>query len=132
MNIDDKDKELSTQCHLAAYDIIKAAADWLQNPDNEVFGLLEYDNESLELATKACVLASAVLKKAAADIQVVSGISDVPAEDKNTIESMARIQAIANDLDASGDPELKKAGVLDEILTTMASSIETKERFQKL
>ena len=78
MTNNNKNEELQIKSHQIAYDIIKSTASWLENPDNEVFGLFEFDEDSLNIAAKASIIASEVLKKAALDIQIASFISGKP------------------------------------------------------
>jgi len=123
-----QENELKTKAHLQAYDLLKTSAAWLDNPDNELFGLLEFDDNSLSIAVKAAVLASACLKKAALDIQLISGIEDTNKYGKTVIDAMNDLTALANEFDESGDENLiKRASVLDEILITMASGVEQQE-----
>ena len=130
-SIEEKD-ELQQKSHLIAYDLLKSTAGWLESPENEVFSLLEYDNDSLDIAVKASVIAAAVLKKAALDMQIASGIEDTNKYEKNIVDQMAELKALADELDESGDEKLmKKASLLDEILVTMASGVEEKEALEK-
>lgn len=127
-----KDDLLKEKNHLLAYDIIKSTASWIENPDNEIFGLLEYDDDSLNIMARAAVIASAVLKKAAMDIQVISGVADTNKYEKDIVDAMNELKVIADELDLSGDEKLmKKASVLDEILVTMASSVEAQENLKR-
>jgi len=123
--------ELSAKAHLAAYDLLKSTAAWLESPNNEVFGLLEFDENSLAIAARASIIAAEVIKKAAIDIQLVSGVKDTNKYSKDMIDAMSDLAALANEFDISGDDNLvKKAGVLDEILVTMASGVEAQKEFQ--
>ncbi len=131
-SIDKKELELKSKCHLHAYDLMKSTAGWLDNPDNEIFGLLEYDDDSLAIAAKACVIASAILKKAALDIQLVSGIDDTNKYSKDILDAMSDLKSLADNFDSSGDENLMKtAGVLDEILLTITSNVQQQEAFKK-
>ena len=124
--------EIRTKCHLNAYDMLKSLATWLEDPDNEVFSLLEDDGDSLHVVAEASVLAAALLKKAALDIQIVSGIEDTNKYESDITDALSNLQTLANELDSSKDPELmKKASVIDEILLTMASSVEEQRAFKK-
>jgi len=115
--------------HLQAYDMLKSVATWLENPDNEVFGLLEHNEDSLSVVAEASILAAAILKKAALDVQLISGIEDSNKYAANMEDVLDSLRVLADDLDSSGDPELcKKASVLDEILLTMADSIDDQEK----
>lgn len=127
-----KDQELEKKHHLMAYDLMQSTAGWLENADNELFGLLEYSDDSVNIAAKACVLAAAILKKAALDIQLVSGIEDTNKYEKDMVEAISDLKSIADSLDASGDDSLmKKASALDEILFTIVSNVEEQEEFKK-
>ena len=127
-----KNKDLKKECHLMAYDLIKSTAGWLENPENEVFSLLEFDDDSLGIAAKALVLASEILKKAALDIQLTSTIEDTNTYGPNITSAMSSLEAFANELDSSGDHELvKRANVLDEILLTIAANVEDQENYKE-
>lgn len=124
--------EMRIKSHLLAYDLLKTTAGWLENPDNEVFGLLEFDDESLSIAAKASVIASEVLKKAALDIQLITGIKDTNKYQKDIVDAMYEIKALADSFDSSGNEALiKKANVLDEILIIMASSVEEQKKLHE-
>ena len=122
--------KLNHEAHIVAYDLLNSTANWLEDPNNEVYGCLEDNEESLNIAAHACLLASAVLKKATLDIQLISGIED---NDMSRIEkALNQLQALADELDSSGDSKLqKKAGVLDEILLTVAADVEEKNKYKK-
>lgn len=125
----DKYAQLNTECHELAYEVLKSTASWLEDPDNEVYTLLEEHDASVEIAARACVQASEILKKATLDIQLVSGV-EAKKQDISTV--LDKLQALANEFDNSDDPALvKKAGVLDEILLTVAADIEEKAKFQE-
>jgi len=131
-NLDKKDKELKKQNHLFAYDLLKSFAGWLDNPDNEIFSLLEFDENSLSVAANANVLAAAILRKAAMDIQLASGIEDTNKYEFDMSDALENLVSMANEFDNSGDPTLmKKASLIDEILITMSSSIDEQEKFKK-
>jgi len=127
--VDKNTKELNDECHKVAYEVLKSTAQWLENPDNEIYSLLEEDSPSVDVAAKACVAAAYILKKACLDIQLVSGIK----ETKNDISSaLDKIQSLANEFDNSNDITLmKKAAVLDEILLTIAADMEAQSNFKK-
>ena len=122
--------KLNHEAHIVAYDLLNSTANWLEDPNNEVYGCLEDNEESLTIAAHACLLASAILKKATLDIQLISGIEDT---DMTKIEAaLNKLQALADELDSSGDSRLqKKAGVLDEILLTVAADVEEKNRYKQ-
>lgn len=132
-NLDKKDTELKQKSHLLVYDLLKSFASWLDNPDNEIFELLEYDEGSLNVAAKANVLAAGILRKAALDIQLVSGIEDTNKYEYNMEDALQNLISIANEFDESQNPNLiKKAGLIDEIILTMSSNaIEQDERLKK-
>ncbi len=126
-----KENELKEKSHLLAYDMLKNVAGWLENPSNEVFALLEYDDDSLNIAAKANIIAAAILKKAALDIQLISGIEDTNKYGADVGDALDNLRILANELDNSANPELcKRASVLDEILLTITSSVEEQEKFR--
>jgi len=130
-NLEKKENDLKTKNHLLAYDMLKSIASWLDNPENEVFSLLEFDEDSLSVAANANVLAAAVLRKSAMDIQLTSGIEDSNKYEYNVSDALETLVSMANDFDTSSNPELiKKAGLIDEILLTMSASIEDQEKFK--
>lgn len=124
--------ELKTKAHLMAYDLLKSQASWLENPNNEIFSLLEFDDDSLNIVARAAIIASAVLKKAALDIQLSSGIEDTNKYDKNIVDAMNDLKKLADEFDESGNEDLiKKASLLDEILITMASGVEERKKLEQ-
>lgn len=125
----DKYAKLNTECHELAYEVLKSTASWLEDPDNEIYSLLEEHDSSVEIAARACIEAAAILKKANLDIQIVSGIKE---QKQDITVALDKLQSLANEFDDSDDPILmKKAGLLDEILLTVAADIEEKNRFQE-
>lgn len=99
-------------------ELLHAMASWLESPNNEAMLLAEGDEKCLSVVVESCVLAAALLKKAAEEVDAIEP------SDPSTItpESVAEIAALADALDASGDPQLKKqASVLDELLMTIAA-----------
>jgi hypothetical protein len=130
-NIEKKEKELKKKNHLFAYDLLKSFANWLDDPNNEVFNLLEFDDNSLSVAANANVLAAAILRKAALDIQLVSGIEDTNKYDFNVSDALDSLVSMANEFDNSNNPDLiKKANLIDEIILTMSSTVEEQEKFK--
>lgn len=99
-------------------ELLQAMASWLESPNNEALLLAENDKECLKIVAESCVLAAALLKQAASEVDVLE-----PPEPSNlTSDSIEEIAALASALDASGDPQLKKqASVLDELLLSIAS-----------
>jgi hypothetical protein len=99
-------------------EMLNAMATWLESPTNEALLLAEEDEKCLKVVAESCVLAAALLKKAADEVDVLE-----PAEpSKITPESIQEIANLAAALDSSNDPQLKKqASVLDELLLTIAA-----------
>jgi len=99
-------------------ELLNAMASWLESPNNEAMMLSEYHEDSMKVVAESCVLAAALLKKAAEEVEGLE-----PAEpSKITPESVEEIAALAAALDSSGDPKLmKQASVLDELLLTIAA-----------
>src|SRR5579885_1262210 len=99
-------------------EMLNAIASWLESPNNEALLLSEYHEDSMKVVAESCILAAALLKTAASE---VDGI-EPPPESKITPESIEEIASLATALDSSGDPALKKqASVLDELLLTIAA-----------
>jgi hypothetical protein len=99
-------------------EMLNAMAAWLESPNNEALLLAEEDENCLKVVAESCVLAAALLKKAAEEVDVLE-----PAEpSKITPEAVDQLANLAAAFDASGDEELKKtASVLDELLLTIAA-----------
>jgi hypothetical protein len=99
-------------------EILQAMAAWLESPDNEALLLSEYHEDSMKIVAENCILAAALLKNAAEQVNEI----EPPAESKITPEAIEQTAALAAMFDASGDPELKKqASVLDELLLSIAA-----------
>lgn len=99
-------------------ELLNAMAAWLESPNNEAMLLAEGDEDCLRVVAESCVLAAALLKNAADEVDVL----EPPTESVITPESIAETAALAQALDDSGDPQLKKmASVLDELLLTIAA-----------
>jgi len=99
-------------------EMLNAMAAWLESPTNEALLLAEEDEQCLKVVAESCVLAAALLKKAADEVDVLE-----PSEpSKITPESVQELANLATALDSSDDPQLKKqASVLDELLLTIAA-----------
>lgn len=99
-------------------DMLNAMAAWLESPTNEALLLAEEDEKCMKVVAESCVLAAALLKRAAEEVDGME-----PAEPSQiTPESIEEIAALASALDSSNDPRLKKqASVLDELLLTIAA-----------
>jgi hypothetical protein len=99
-------------------ELLNAMASWLESPNNEALLLAEADEKCMRVVAESCVLAAELLKKAADEVDVLES----PSESIITSESIEETAALANALDASGDPQLKRmASVLDELLLTVAA-----------
>ena len=126
------EQKLKKQAHLSAYDLLKSTASWLDNPDNEVYALLEFDEDSLNITAKACTLASAILQKAALDLQVVSGIEDTNKYSFDMADALDGLNSLASEFEISNNPDLvKKASLLEDILLTISSSVEEQSKFKQ-
>jgi hypothetical protein len=99
-------------------EMLNAMAAWLESPTNEALLLAEENENCMKVVAESCVLAAALLKKAADE---VDGLE--PTEpSKITPESIEELANLATALDSSEDPQLRKqASVLDELLLTIAS-----------
>lgn|SRR5574337_596212 len=99
-------------------ELLYAMASWLESPNNEALLLAEGDDKCMRVVAESCVLAAELLKKAADEVDVL----EPPTESVITPESIEETAALANALDQSGDPALKRmASVLDELLLTVAA-----------
>jgi hypothetical protein len=99
-------------------ELLQAMASWLESPNNEAMLLAENDEKALKVVAESCVLAAALLKSAAEEVDLI----EPQPESLLTPEAIEQTAAIATAFDASGDPQLKKmASVLDELLLTIAA-----------
>jgi hypothetical protein len=99
-------------------DMLHAIASWLESPNNEALLLAEVDDKCMKIVSESCVLAAALLKTAADEVDVI----EPPEESKITPDAIESLASLAATFDASGDPELKKqASVLDELLLSIAA-----------
>jgi hypothetical protein len=99
-------------------ELLTAIATWLESPDNEAMLLAETDADCMKVVSESCVLAAALLKTAADEVDSL----EAPEESKITPESIEGLANLAAALDSSGDPELvKQASVLDELLLGIAA-----------
>lgn len=99
-------------------ELLNAMASWLESPNNEALLLAEADEKCMHVVAESCVLAAALLKKAADEVDVL----EPPSESAITPQSIEETAALAQALDESGDPQLQRvASVLDELLLTIAA-----------
>jgi hypothetical protein len=99
-------------------EMLNAMAAWLESPTNEALLLAEENEDCMKVVAESCVLAAALLKKAADE---VDGL-ELAEPSTITPESIQELANIASAFDASGDPQLKKqASVIDELLLTIAA-----------
>jgi hypothetical protein len=99
-------------------EMLNAMAAWLESPTNEALLLAEEHEECMKVVAESCVLAAALLKQAAEEVETI----EPPEPSRITEESIGEIAALAAALDSSGDPKLQKqASVLDELLLTIAA-----------
>lgn len=99
-------------------DMLHAIASWLESPNNEALLLAETDDKCMKIVSESCVLAAALLKTAADEVDFI----EPPEESKITPDAIENLASLAATFDASGDPELKKqASVLDELLLSIAA-----------
>lgn len=99
-------------------ELLNAMASWLESSNNEALLLAEADPKCMQVVAESCVLAAALLKRAADEVDVL----EPPTESVITPESIDETAALAFAFDQSGDPQLKKvASVIDELLLTIAS-----------
>ncbi len=99
-------------------ELLNAMASWLSSPNNEALLLAESDEKCMQVVAESCVLAAELLKKAADEVDAL----EPPSESVITSQSIEETAALAQALDESGDPQLKRvASVLDELLLTIAA-----------
>jgi hypothetical protein len=99
-------------------ELLYAIAKWLESPDNEALLLAEQDSDCLKVVSESCVLAAALLKNAADEVDTI----EPPEPSKITSESIEGIANLASALDSSKDPELMaQASVLDELLLSISA-----------
>jgi len=99
-------------------EMLNAIASWLESPNNEALLLAEPDEDCMKVVANSCVLAAALLKQAAEEVDHM----EAPEESAITPESIEDLASLATAFDATGDPELKKqASVIDELLLTIAA-----------
>jgi hypothetical protein len=99
-------------------ELLNAMASWLESPNNEALLLAETDEQCMQVVAESCVLAAQLLKKAADEVDAI----EPPEESNITPQSIEETAALAQALDESGDPQLKRmASVLDELLLTVAA-----------
>ena len=99
-------------------EMLYSIASWLESPNNEALLLAEDNDKCMKVVASSCVLAAALLKNAAEE---VDGL-EPPAPSKITPEAVEKLANLAHVFDASGDTELKKqASVLDELLLSIAA-----------
>jgi len=132
-DFDNKLKKLNEESHICAHEVLHSTAKWLEDPNNEIYALLEDNEKSLKVAAEYCVLAAKMLKKASIDVQLVSGVEY---KEKGIIEALESLKAMADSFDQSDNPELhKRASVLDEIMIIIADDAaaqrERKEAYDK-
>jgi hypothetical protein len=99
-------------------ELLTAMATWLESPENEALRLAEDDEDCAKVVAESCVLAAALLKTAAAEVDAI----EPPEPSQITPESVEGLANLAAVFDASGDLELKKqASVIDELLLSIAA-----------
>jgi hypothetical protein len=99
-------------------ELLNAMASWIESPNNEAMLLAETDEKCMQVVAESCVLAAALLKKAADEVDAL----EPPTDSVITPQTIEETAALAAALDESGDPQLKRmASVLDELLLTIAA-----------
>lgn len=99
-------------------ELLTSIANWLESPNNEALLLAESNEDCMKVVSESCVLAAALLKSAAEEVDTLES----PEPSKLTPESVAGLADLAAALDSSGDPALQKqASVLDELLLSISA-----------
>lgn len=109
-------------------ELLQSIASWLESPNNEALLLSEYNEECSKIVAENCVLAAALLKNAAEEVELIE-----PIESHITPESLEELSNIATAFDASGDEGLKRqASVIDELLLTIAAPPDALNQIKRL
>jgi hypothetical protein len=99
-------------------EMLNAMAAWLESPNNEALLLAEENEDCLKVVAESCVLAGALLRKTADQVEELEPLQP----SKITPEFIDEVATLANAFETSEDEGLKKmASVLDEILLTIAA-----------
>ncbi|CAB4197082.1 hypothetical protein UFOVP1290_602 [uncultured Caudovirales phage] len=99
-------------------EMLQAIASWLESPDNEAMLLAEANDECMKVVSESCVLAAALIKNAAEEVDSL----EPPEESNITPESIDGLANLAHALESSGDPALQKqASVIDELILGIAA-----------
>jgi hypothetical protein len=99
-------------------ELLTAIANWLESPENEALLLAETNEDCMKVVSESCVLAAALLKSAAEEVDTL----EAPEQSKLTPESIEGLADLAAALDSSGVPALQKqASVLDELILGISS-----------
>jgi hypothetical protein len=107
-------------------DILNTMASWLESPENEAVLLAEYNDDCIKIVAESCIMAADCLRKAAEQVETI----EPPTESNITPENIESLANLAEALDSTNDPELKKqASLIDELLLTIAADpSEVKQR----
>lgn len=109
-------------------ELLYSVAEWLENPNNEALMLAEDNEECASIVAENCVLAAALLKNAADQVDELE-----PLNSKITAESIEELAKISEAFDNSGDAKLKKqASVIDELLLSVAAPPDGLNQIKKL
>lgn len=99
-------------------EMLQAIATWLESPNNEALLLAEENEDCAKIVAESCVLAAALIKKAAEEVNAMEPIEP----SKITPESLDDLARLAAAFDCSGDEQLRKqASVFDELLLSIAA-----------
>ena len=106
-------------------EMLQAIASWLESPNNEALLLAEYHDDSMAVVAENCILAAALLKNAAEQVEAI----EPPEASKITPEAIDDLANLAAAFDASGDLGLmKQASVIDELLLTIAAPADALDK----
>jgi hypothetical protein len=106
-------------------EMLQAIASWLESPNNEALLLAEYHDDSMAVVAEHCILAAALLKNAAEQVELM----EPQEESKITPEAIDDLANLAAAFDASGDLGLmKQASVIDELLLTIAAPADALDK----
>lgn len=109
-------------------ELLYSIAEWLESPNNEALMLAEDNEECAKIVAENCVLASALLKNAAEQVDELE-----PVVSKITPEAIDDLAKISEAFDSSNDPKLKKqAAVIDELLLSIAAPPDGLNQIKKI
>jgi hypothetical protein len=100
-------------------DKLNIIAEWLENPENDLFKSAEDNNLALSALANCMVRVASEIKKTANEVLEASELND---KKELTPEFLDELASIAAEFDSSGDEFLQKqASVFDDLLLTLSA-----------